>query len=138
MPHLARGSVGEGQPEDGFARQLRIRLQQITDALRDDAGLARACARHHQQRPRAMFDNGALLCVELLAAFRRRRREFEKIGHTAILAHLSGARTTPGGAKLTLFSRRAYTECVSTKPRSEPDRLQRSKPQCYSRPSVSL
>src|SRR5579862_4471390 len=64
--HFARGFVGERQPKDLLAREIRLRFQKVPNALRDDARLARARARHNQQRPFAMQHSGALLRVQML------------------------------------------------------------------------
>src|SRR5579863_1680652 len=64
MLHLAGGFVCECQPEDIFAGEIGIRLQQVADALGDHPCLACPRARDDQQRPFAMLDGHSLRGVE--------------------------------------------------------------------------
>ena len=63
MLHFARGFVREREPENIFAGEFGIRLQQIANALGDHARLAGPCARDHQQRPFAVLHGRALARV---------------------------------------------------------------------------
>ena len=78
--HFRCGLVGERQAEDFRARQVRLRIEQIPDALGDDARLPRARPGHHHQRPVPVMRRGALLGVELDSR-RRGARMFEEISH---------------------------------------------------------
>ena len=62
--HLARGLVGEGHGEDlGGARAARA--QNVGNAGGQHAGLARAGARQHQDRPIERLHGGPLLRIEI-------------------------------------------------------------------------
>ena len=65
MLHFRRRFVGERQPQDFLAGKFRLRVEQIADALGDDARLSRARAGHHHQRPFAMMHGGALFRIQL-------------------------------------------------------------------------
>ena len=49
LGHLGGGLVGEGDSEDGIRRDAAL-LDEIGDAVRDDAGLARAGSGQDQHR----------------------------------------------------------------------------------------
>ncbi len=78
--HFRGGLVGERQAQDFLAGEFRLRIQQIADALGDDASFARARAGHHHQRPFAVMHGGALLGIELNAR-RRGAGMFKQVGH---------------------------------------------------------
>ena len=63
--HLAGGLVGEGHRED-VARVHAAHGEQVGDAVRDDAGLAAAGARQHEQRPVAGEDGVALRRIQIV------------------------------------------------------------------------
>jgi len=93
--HFRRGLVGKRQAQDFLAGKFRLGVQQIADALGDDASLARARSRHHDERALAMLHGGALLGVE-----RKARRggtgELEQVGHR-------GASSAPTVAQAAAF-----------------------------------
>ena len=62
--HFAGGFFREGQRQDVFAGNLRIRTQQLADALGDDARFSRARACDHQQRSFAVQDRTTLCLVQ--------------------------------------------------------------------------
>ena len=64
LGHLGGGLVGEGDGEDGIRRDA-LRLNEIGDAVGDDAGLARAGAGQDEQRAVRGLDGGALLRIHL-------------------------------------------------------------------------
>ena len=78
--HLAGGFLRECQPENVFAGEAFIRLQQVPDALRDYTRFSRSCAGYHQQRSFAVGDGAPLRVVELQPALFK-RRHFEQRGH---------------------------------------------------------
>ncbi len=78
--HHRRGLVGEGQPQQALAGERRVGLQQVADALGDDARLACARARHHQQRTFAVAHCGALLRVQQVVRVGR-ARYFQEFRH---------------------------------------------------------
>ena len=61
--HLGGGLVGEAHRED--ARRRGPELDQAADALGDDAGLAAASPREHEERPFRVLDGASLGGVEL-------------------------------------------------------------------------
>src|SRR6185437_16613186 len=62
LAHLGRGLVGEGDGQDGPRR--RAALDEPRDAVRDDAGLARAGAGEHEHGPEFVLDGGELRWIE--------------------------------------------------------------------------
>ena len=66
--HFARGFPCKRQSQDVLAGKLRIRVQELPDALSDNARFACACARDDQQRPFAVHNRAPLRLVELHAA----------------------------------------------------------------------
>jgi hypothetical protein len=69
MLHLVGGLVGERDRKD--ARRRHTFLDEVRDAMREHAGLARAGAGHHQQRPTAVHDRIELIGVQ--------RRQIQRI-----------------------------------------------------------
>jgi hypothetical protein len=63
LAHLARGLVREGDGEDVVGRNVAL-ADQISDAVDDDARLARPRAGQNQQRPLGRHDRLALPLVE--------------------------------------------------------------------------
>ena len=63
LAHLGRGLVGERHRADRLRRDAQ--RQQVRDPVRDHAGLARAGAGEHQQRPAAVARRLALRRIEL-------------------------------------------------------------------------
>ncbi len=78
--HFRRGFVGKRQAQDFLAGKFRLGIEQIADALGDDAGLARARAGHDDQRAVAVLRRGALLGIELNAR-RRGAGMFKQVSH---------------------------------------------------------
>ena len=78
--HFRGGLVGERQAQDFLAREFRLGIEQVADALGDDASLARARAGHHDERTFAVMHGGALLGIELNAR-RRGAGMFKQVGH---------------------------------------------------------
>ena len=78
--HFRGGLVGKRQAQDFLAREVRLGIEQIADALGDDASFPRARAGHHDERPLAVTHGGALLGIELNAR-RRRAGMFKQVGH---------------------------------------------------------
>src|SRR5258708_24421888 len=70
MLHFRGGLVGKRQSQDFLAREFRLSIEQIADALGDDASLARARASHHDERSLAVLCRGALFRIELNARSR--------------------------------------------------------------------
>ena len=70
--HFARGFFRERQPQDVFPGQVRIRIEQLPDALGNHACLPRARARNHQQWPFAVRDRAPLRIVQLQPALFQR------------------------------------------------------------------
>ena len=64
LAHLGRGLVGKGDGEDGIRRDA-LRLNEIRNAVRDDARLARAGAGQDQDRTIRGLHGGALLRIHL-------------------------------------------------------------------------
>ena len=48
--HFRRGLVGKRQAQDFLARQFRLGLQQVANALGNNARFARARSGHHHER----------------------------------------------------------------------------------------
>jgi len=69
--HLARRLVGEGDGEDAVGTGAGG-LDQVGDAVRDDAGLARASAGDDQQGAFDMPDRGLLIGIQPLEDIDRR------------------------------------------------------------------
>src|SRR4029077_20908958 len=67
--HFSGGFICEREPQDIFTCKLRIRFEQVTDALGDHASLAGSGPRDHQEGAFTVFDGSALLGVELEARF---------------------------------------------------------------------
>ena len=65
LTHLARSLVGERDREDLAGTRL-VAVDQIGDAVCQDAGLARSGAGQHKQRALTVQHRGALLVVEAL------------------------------------------------------------------------
>ncbi len=65
MLHLRGRFVREGQAQDFLAGELRLGVEQVTDALGDDARFPRARAGHHHQRALAVMHGGALFRIQL-------------------------------------------------------------------------
>jgi hypothetical protein len=65
LAHLVRGLVGEGDRQDLVGARLP-RVDQVRDPVGEDARLARACARQHQERAVGVQDGLALGVVEAL------------------------------------------------------------------------
>ena len=65
LAHLGGGLVGEGHRQDGFRHHSHV-LDQIGDAVGDDARLAAARAGEDQHRAFGSLDGFALLRVELI------------------------------------------------------------------------
>ena len=78
--HLRRGLVCKCQAQNFLAREFRLGIEQITDALGDDASLTRAGAGHHHERTLAVLCRGALPRIELNAR-RWRAGVFKQVGH---------------------------------------------------------
>ena len=93
--HFRGGLVGERQAQDFLAREFRLGIEQIADALGDDASLARARAGHHDERAFAVMRGGALLGIELNAR-RRGAGMFKKVGHREIIP---GHNSSTGGRR---------------------------------------
>src|SRR6266404_4212507 len=70
--HLPRGFVGKRQAQDVFPGQRSVRLQQVADALRDDARFSSAGAGDHQQWPFAVRDRASLRLIQLQSGIDRR------------------------------------------------------------------
>ena len=90
MFHFRRGLVGKRQAQDFRAGKLRLCVEQIADALGDDARLSRARAGHHHQRTLAVMHGGALLRIELNSR-RGSAGVFKKISHVGSLSTLAYA-----------------------------------------------
>jgi len=65
LAHFGGGLVGEGHGQDGFRHHALV-LDQIGDAVGDDAGFAAARAGEDEHRALSGFDGLALLRVELI------------------------------------------------------------------------
>ncbi len=72
MLHLACGFVREREAENIFAGEVGIRFEQVANALGNHPCFARPRARHHEQRPFAVLDGGALVCIQRKATGARR------------------------------------------------------------------
>lgn len=76
-PQLARGLDVVGQDEELLGEQVLLRLEEMTDALDDDARLARPRARDDNGRTLAVLDDGALSIRQReLLAFRGSRQRY--------------------------------------------------------------
>ena len=75
--HFPGGFFGEGEAQNIFAQQRLIRLQQVPDALRNDAGFSRTGACNHQQRPLAVRDRAVLSRIQLQPSFLLRFSQVE-------------------------------------------------------------
>ncbi len=62
LGHLRRGFVGEGDSKDGVRRHI-AHLDQVGDAVGDDARLARAGAGEDEQGAIYGFNGGSLLRI---------------------------------------------------------------------------
>ena len=96
--HFRGGLVGKRQAQDFLAGEVRLRIEQIADALGDDASLARARAGHHDQRTLAVMHGGALLGIELNSR-RRRAGMFKEVSHLE-----SSQRTTVAQARVAVIN----------------------------------
>ena len=65
LTHFGGGFVGEGHRQNGFRHHSHV-LDQVGDAVGDDARLAAARAREDQHRAVSSFDGLTLLRVELI------------------------------------------------------------------------
>ena len=65
LAHLGGGFVGEGHRQNGFRHHAHV-LDEIGDAVGDDARLAAARAGEDEHRALGSFDGLALLRVELI------------------------------------------------------------------------
>ncbi len=65
LGHLVGGLVGEGDGEDGVGRDAAL-LDEIGDAVGDDAGLAGAGAGEDEHRAVDGFDGFALLRIQFV------------------------------------------------------------------------
>ena len=107
--HFRGGLVGERQAQDFLAREFRLGIEQIADALGDDASLARARAGHHDERTLAVMHGGALLRIEL-NAWRRCAGMFKQVGHLA-----SSQPTTVAQALRCVINNHRHNNCVIAK-----------------------
>src|SRR6185295_15514767 len=95
--HLRGGLVGEGDGEDGLGGDLLV--QQVGDAVGDDAGLAGAGAREHQHRALRGGDGLALRGVEAAQVHGEERASYHGSASVRAVATKSPfARTTPPAA----------------------------------------
>ena len=78
--HFAGGLFREGQPEDVFAGEVFIRLQEVPDAFSNDARFSGSCAGNHQQRTFAVRDRAPLCLIQFQAALLQ-RLHIEQHGH---------------------------------------------------------
>jgi hypothetical protein len=97
LAHLLGGLVGEGQGGDGLGADAEI--EEVSDAIGDDAGLARASAGQDQERATAVEDRGPLRRVELgRVDHRGRRYGSTRARSTPAIAAASVARCRYDGA----------------------------------------
>ena len=78
--HFAGSFLREGQPKNVFAGEAFIRLQQVPDALGDDARFSRPRPGNHQQWTFAVCDRAPLRVIELQPA-RLERLRVKQRGH---------------------------------------------------------
>ena len=78
--HFAGGLFRECQPENILAGERVVRLQQLPDALGDDARFSGSRAGNHQQRPFAVRDRTPLRVIQLQPALFQRRHVKQR-GH---------------------------------------------------------
>ena len=70
LAHLAGGTIGEGHRHDAGRVHVLV-LDQVGDAVDDDAGLARARAGQDEERPGDGLDRFALAFVEAVEQVHR-------------------------------------------------------------------
>ena len=73
LDHLRRSLVGKGHRQDGFRHDAQI-LDQMGDAVGDDARLAAARAGQDEHRPFGGFDSFALLRIEFFEKRQMKKR----------------------------------------------------------------
>ena len=94
LAHLVRGLVGERDGED--SGRVHPLVDQVSDAVGQDSGLAGAGARHHEQRPFGVDNGVELVRVQPVGREIGRRRVGEgRVGHLATHP-TKGVRGRPG------------------------------------------
>ena len=92
LAHFRGSLVGEGHRQDGFRHHALV-LDQIGDAVGDDAGLAAARAGEDQHRAFSGFDGFALLRVQLVE--KRQCGSGSRIDPSILQGNTSGRDCTP-------------------------------------------
>src|SRR5216683_1568079 len=78
--HLTGGFLGERQRKNIFTGKGCVRLQQVTDALRNDARFSGPRSCNHEKRSLAVGDRPTLRVIELQTALSQ-RLHFEQRRH---------------------------------------------------------
>src|SRR5258707_7728097 len=94
--HFRGGLIGKRQAQNFLAREFRLGIEQIADALCDDASLARDRAGYHNERSLAVMRRSALLRIELNSR-RRVTGTFKQVGHIELFQPTTVAHVKRGG-----------------------------------------
>src|SRR5580704_836522 len=104
--HFRSGLVCERQAQDFLAREFRLGIEQIADALGDDASFPCARAGHYHERSFAMMHGGALLGIKLNSRCRGPGK-FKKVSHLE-----SSQPTTVAHERCGRINRNLYNKAV--------------------------